>query len=803
MGVVLDLVRGIDGAAVHQIGEASAMQSALSPRLLAFRSFPRLSSVFDGKTCVTISAAGESRVNYRAAFVLAAIALLLVADVRLFKEGIARAGGTDRKGDKVGPEDHWAFRRLRPQPVPPSAFGDGDQAIDRFLASAWRQAGIESVGKADRRTIARRLFLDLTGLPPTPEEQEAFLADKDPGAVDRLVDELLERPEFGERWGRHWLDVARYADSNGCSIESNNTYDEAWRYRDYVITALNEDTPFDQFVMEQIAGDLLSAVSQEQRSRQLIATGFLLFGPKAFGTRNWEQFRLDVIDEQIDTVGKAMLGLALGCARCHDHKLDPVTAEDYYALAGIFASTNSVHTEKGWRQGRTWNRVVLPGLNPAAAEVLRREYRQRVEAADSGKLKEQAEAALKEAKAQLEESKKKESAAEEVAAMQKRLVGLERAVRNSGKAKKVLPIVSPVPVAMAVTDGEKPVDETLRRRGVPGEEGDRIPRRVLPLFRNGDIERFAIPPESSGRLQLARWVVDADHGAGHLLARVNVNRIWGHLMGRPLVASVDNFGQSGATPSHPPLLEHLAVTWVKDGWSVKRLIRRIVRTRAYCLAAIDKPASRKADPSNRLLWRHQTRRIEAEALRDTLLMLHGSLDRQRGGKTLQHLGLITIGSDYMELDTPSPYRRRSVYLPILRDALGFNPLSDEALGLLTTFDFADPNLVCGERTTTTVPTQPLFLLNSSFFIGQCRQIAERMLNDDRSASDRERLEDLFLRVFARPASGQELEEALEYLKAFTEIDSKTEDTNPEQRRLDRWTSLCQALLSTNEFLFLN
>ncbi|MFV2067389.1 MAG: DUF1549 domain-containing protein, partial [Pirellulales bacterium] len=715
---------------------------------------------------------------------------------------MVRAAGADAGNEATGVEEHWAFRRFE-QPGPPASpdpEGAG-QRIDRFVTAAQHQAGIEAVELANRRTLVRRLFFDLIGLPPTPDAVEAFLADDAPQAFDRLVDTLLERPEFGERWGRHWLDVARYADSNGCSIESNNTYDNAWRYRDYVIAALNEDMPFDQFVVEQIAGDLLDANSDQQRSRQLTATGFLLLGPKAFGTSGFEPFRLDVIDEQIDTVGKAMLGLSLGCARCHDHKFDPVTAEDYYGLAGIFASTNSVHSEKGWRQGRTWNRVALPGLDAAATEALGQAHRQRVEAAESGDLKKEAEAAVKQVREELDKLKQNKAAADKITRAQQQLTRAERALRNAAKAKKVLPIVSPVPVAMAVTDRDKPLDEQVRFRGQHDEKGDRVPRRVLPLLRNGALQKFAIPPEASGRLQLARWLVDPDQGAGPLLARVTVNRIWGHLMGRPLVASVDNFGVAGERPSHPELLEHLAATMVEDGWSVKRLIRRIVRTRTYRLAAVDSPSARKVDPDNRLMWRHRTRRIDAESLRDTLLMLSGTLDRRRGGKTLQHLGLISISSDYMELDTPSPYNRRSVYLPILRDALGFSRASDEALGLLATFDFADPNLVRGERTTTTVPAQSLFLMNSPFLIDRARQIADRLLGDDRFASDRERIEELFLRALGRPAEREEFEQAFQYLAAFPQLEGGAESP-PQRIRLDSWSSLCQALLGSNEFLFL-
>ncbi|MEO2047647.1 MAG: DUF1549 and DUF1553 domain-containing protein [Pirellulales bacterium] len=758
---------------------------------------------------------------------------------------------------------HWAFRRLqRPVTHTPSVADESSQPIDQFIATAQRQAGVNSVELADRRTLVRRLFYDLIGLPPTPDEVNAFLSDNTADAFERLVDRLLEWPEFGERWGRHWLDVARYADSNGCSIESNNTYDNAWRYRDYVITALNEDKPYDQFVIEQIAGDLLSAVSDQQRSRQLIATGFLLLGPKAFGTSGFERFQLDVVDEQVDTIGKALLGLSLGCARCHDHKFDPITAEDYYALAGIFSSTHSVHQQKGWRQGRTWNRVVLPGLDSATAEVLVKEYQQRVKAAAEGELLKQAKSAVEEAKKRLEKLKKSKEAADEVAVAQQQLAQAERAVRNAGKAKKVLPIVSPVPVAMAVADREQPVDEQFRYRGQADEKGDRISRRVPPLFhvgqagrdgqadREGQADRFAIPSHTSGRLQLAQWLVDVDLGAGPLLARVCVNRIWNHLMGRPLVSTIDNFGIAGSNPSHPELLEYLAATMVEDGWSVKRIIRRIVQTRTYRLAAIDhprahqglrahqRPLAQQVDPDNRLLWRHQIKRMDAESLRDTLLMLSGMLDRQRGGKTLQHLGLLSISSDYMELDTPSPYRRRSVYLPILRDAFGFSRLSDEALGLLATFDFADPNLMCGGRTTTTVPTQSLFFMNSPFLMDQSRKIAQRLLEEQRFSTDRERMEEIFLRVLGRPVGPQELQESLHYLAVFPELTRGENETETEQVRLvsgqasllgsppqqvlakaefmrastqkdkldkalEAWSSFCQALLGCNEFLFLN
>lgn len=704
---------------------------------------------------------------------------------------------------------HWAFQPLE-QPTIPNAAGDSDHAgdaadnsnIDALLAARRSAAGVAPLGRADSRTLVRRIYVHLTGLPPTPSEVREFLADKSGAAVEHLVDDLLSRPEFGERWGRHWLDVARYADSNGCSVEANNTFDNAWRYRDYVIAALNNDKPFDRFVLEQIAGDLLDATADYQRAEQIIATGFLVLGPKAFGTGNVEKVRLDAIDDQIDTVGKAFLGLSLGCARCHDHKLEPVAAEDYYALAGIFGSTETIHREEGWRCRLTWHRTPLPVLDRQAQTALREQHAQRLEAAKSGELVKQVDAELAAAKAEVAKLAADDQTTEQQQhAARRRLEQAELAKRNASRMAKVLPVVAPFPVAMAVVDSDQPRDEPVRLGGDPEVKEAAPPRAVLPVPATAGREKYQIGEGQSGRLQLAKWLVDVDHGAGRMTARVLANRVWGHLMGTALVPTVDNFGLTGLPPTHPELLDHLAVSLVDNDWSIKRLIRRIVLSDAYQLASGDSPSALETDPENRLIWRRTPRRLDVEALRDSALAISGELDRTRGGKTLQQLGLVTLHSDYIDLDTPSPYRRRSVYLPLIRDAVGLSPETDATAAMRTAFDAASPNLVCGARTTSIVPAQALFLMNSQFLDEQASAAARRLLDDSRWTTHRQRIDRLFELTLARPADDDEADAALQLMEAL-QADAEEGDPADADLEVAVWSGLCQALFASNEFLFL-
>ncbi len=695
---------------------------------------------------------------------------------------------------------HWAFQPIAKTNV---ELPDATAEIDRLVADRREQAGVTPLGKADRRTLVRRLYFQLLGLPPTPEEILAVVDDDSPLALENLVDDLLARPEFGERWGRHWLDVARYADSNGCSIEANNTYDNAWRYRDYVIAALNDDKPFDQFVLEQIAGDLLPASTDYRRAEQLIATGFLVLGPKAFGTGSFEQLRLDAVDDQIDTVGKAFLGLSLGCARCHDHKLEPVTTEEYYSLAGIFGSATTVIHQAGWRSGRTWNRVPLPGLDEAAEESLRQRHREQLEEAKSGDLEKNSKAALTALKAELAELEKQEKRnVKKIAKLQRRIARVELKIRNAKQLAKVLPVVSPVPAAMAVAEKEKPIEETVRYGGEPDAKGEVVPRE-LPLMPYPEgRERYQIPADVSGRLQLAEWLVDLEGGAGRLTARVMVNRVWRHLLGEGIVPTVDNFGLTGQAPTHPELLDFLAATFVEDGWSVKRLVRRIVLSDTYQLASGESASALALDPANRWLWRHTPRRLEVEAIRDAVLSISGQLDRTRGGKTLQHLGLVSIRNDMIHLDTPSPYQRRTVYLPIIRDALGISPELDAAAIMLAAFDGAPPNLLCGARDVSIVPSQNLFMMNSEFLAGSARHTARQLLDSSQTTTDSQRIELLFQIALSRSATSTEIAEALQLLRTLANPRDSTDEAKASNDKLEAWAGLCQAVFSSNEFLFL-
>jgi hypothetical protein len=693
---------------------------------------------------------------------------------------------------KKAADAHWAFQPLR-KPEVPIIGRKKLTEIDRFVEGRLGSAGLEPVALADRRILIRRLYFDLLGLPPKPRDVEAFVNDSSEGAMENLVDQLLAKPEFGERWGRFWLDVARYADSNGGGSESNNTHDEAWRYRDYVITSFNEDKPFNHFVIEQIAGDLLDSISEEQRRTQIIATGYLLMGTKAFGTGDWDQFRLDTIDEQIDTIGKSFLGLAIGCARCHDHKFDPIPTRDYYRLAGILSSTYSVDRAKGWRQGRTWTHVELP-IDPDLSKILKEQYKQRLDHVKDEKPK--AEKELDEAKKRLADLRDKKAEAKQIADAENAVQAAERKVSYADSLPKVLPIVDPVPMAMAVRDEEKIADEFIRVRGVPRSKGEQVPRGMLGVF-GGD--NYSIPANKSGRLQLAQWLVDPQKGAGGLVARVMANRIWGHMLGRPIVESTDNFGLTCQKPSHPELLDYLASTFVDEGWSVKTIIRQIALSRVYQLASADNEMAKAADPANVLLWRHQVHRLDAEAIRDAILSISDQLDHKRGGSTLQQQGLVSFKSDFVTLDTPSPYLRRTVYLPLLRDAIGLNQYADETMGMLETFDFADPNLVTGSRNSTTVPTQALFLMNSSFMRDQARATARKILENTGFANDAERVKEIIYLAYSRPATTPEIDRAGKYLFHFASAESH----DAKDQRLEAWTSFCQAILASNEFLFLN
>ncbi|HEV3026076.1 MAG TPA: DUF1549 and DUF1553 domain-containing protein, partial [Planctomycetota bacterium] len=608
------------------------------------------------------------------------------------------------------------------------------------------------------------------GLPPTVAELDAFLLDESPDAYERVVDRLLASVHFGERWARHWMDVVRYADSTG--FGADYTLDEAWRYRDYLIDAFNHDKPYDDFIREQIAGDLLP-------SPVPVATGFLLVGPKELAEYDKEKLRMDVVDEQLNTIGQAFLGLTFGCARCHDHKFDPIPTADYYALAGILRSTRTIPPGNLSGPISGWNRRLMdptPENTKALADWKAQadkartrlvQFRERKGAAAEARALERTIAQWK-TRATADEN--------EVRRLELELAKKRAVLPGSAEEERrldsdmVQALMRPKPDEMlAVEDEKHPSDLRIHIRGDSGNLGAPATRGFLGAVALGDAR--PVDPRSSGRLQLADWIAHADHP---LTARVWVNRIWHYLLGSGIVRTVDNFGARGEMPSHPELLDYLAFRLREEHGSLKRLARQIVLSQVY------RRGSRggSTDPENRLLGRRDRRRLDAEALRDAMLAISGELDPARGGSTMTYTGRLFIPYESSALPV-DPWRRRAVYLPIYR---GTAPPD-----VLEVFDFAPPGLVTGRRASTTVPTQALFLMNSPFVLDRSLAVA-RILLQRGDLDDRGRVVLLYRKVVGRSPGAAEERRALEFLAGGS--------------REEAWTDLAHTLFSSNEFLFL-
>ena len=807
----------------------------------------------------------------------------------------------------------WAFQppRLTPPPkVKEVAWPSND--IDRFILGKLEEKQLKPARDAEPAVLLRRLYFALIGLPPTPAEIDAFAseyASAKPQAIATVVDRLLASPHFGERWGRHWLDVARFAESSGGG--RSLMFKDAWRYRDYVIRAFNSDMPFTQFIQEQLAGDLLAAKTPEERYWQLIATAFLLLGPTNFERQDKPTLEMDVIDEQLDTMGKAFLGMTIGCARCHDHKFDPIPTRDYYALAGIFKSTKFIVHDNVSK----WMTQPLPMLD-AKQELAIRKHETQVAV-----LKEQ----IKLAKAQIAKAGGKVGAekgspilAAELSGIvvddaQAKIVGKwkhsvftnhfvgkgylydDRAEKGektvtfqpeftkSGmyevrlsyvpfenradkvavhvfhtdgdstvyvNQKKVPPIddrwislgkyrfeegsqwyvmvttekanghvvVDAVqflgeddakkpergpkvalndkqpgeqaslkqleadlkrlesqaperPIAMAVSEGEKAVDMHICVRGNYHNKGEIATRGFLQVATRGTMPKIA--NNGSGRRELAEWLANADNP---LTARVMANRVWHHLMGAGLVRTVDNFGVTGELPSHPELLDYLAVRFVQEGWSVKKLIREIVLSRTYQMSSEPDVEGAKADPENKLLWRMNRRRLDAESLRDAILSVSGKLDHTVYGNNVKKG--TTVERDYVFDDV-----RRSIYAPVFRNRL---------LELFEVFDFPDPNMVTGKRNISTVPTQALYLMNNPFVMNQARHTANSLLKHE-DFSDRQRVDRVYRQALGRLPSDRERQLALNYL-AGAETTAQREAA---------WERFCQTVIACVDFRYVD
>jgi hypothetical protein len=668
--------------------------------------------------------------------------------------------------------NHWSFQPPTEQPLPDvKNIAWPRSPIDRFILARQEAAGIVPAPAADGRALLRRLTFDLVGLPPTSDEIDAFLVDRRPDALERLVDRLLASPAYGERWGRHWLDVARYADSNG--LDENVAHGNAWRYRDYVVAAFNKDKPFDLFLVEQLAGDLLTAADQSERHEQLIATGFLAIGPKVLAEVDEDKMQMDIIDEQLDTLGRAFLGLTLGCARCHDHKFDPIETADYYGLAGIFKSSRAM---ENYKKVAKWHENVLPSPE---GDAIKAEYDARLATKKQ---------AIEEFIAEADEQVR--TAATAGATLPEKLETVYPA-ETKARLKKLRDELAQVqknppdlPSAMGAVEASI-VDEPIHVRGSPIKLGPVVPRHVPPVVRGPAVPQFT--SSESGRRELAQWLIDPQHP---LTSRVLVNRVWRWHFGAGLVRTVDNFGLLGEQPTHPELLDWLARRFVADGWSLKRLHRVILESATYRQGSGNlNSAAAAADSDNRLLSHFPTRRLEAEEVRDALLAVSGQLDRSMGGSLLKvrNRGYFFNHTSQDMTDYTSP--RRSLYLPVVRN---------NVYDVFQLLDFPDPAISSGDRSTTTIAPQALLMLNSELVQQAATGLAERLLaeNDD----DGSRIERLYGLAYARPATSDEIAASAAFLNQAERLLSDREPALSQRRRL-AWSALCQTILDANEFVY--
>jgi hypothetical protein len=703
-------------------------------------------------------------------------------------------------GRLIASQAHWAFEPLRAVTPPADPTGWASQPLDRFVAAGHRAKGLRPVAPADRRTLIRRAYFDLVGLPPEPERVEGFVADDRPDAFARLVDELLASPAYGERWGRYWLDLARYADTAG----DNSDYPvrEAYLYRDYVIDAINADLPYDRFLHEQIAGDILAADGPpDDYARRVIATGFLAQS-KRFGTRKLEDIH-QIIEDTLNTTGQVALGLSLRCARCHDHKYDPITARDYYALYGFFAGTRYpfAGAEEDHRPSEFAPLVPPERSGEFAAkhaETLARLKAALAEAESDGEATRRVHdlglaAAEAEFLSGVAGGADRPAAAEAITAAKVELAkatrmrdGRLRQLRTEIKHLEDAGPMAAAPVAYAVRDGE-PTNAKLQLGGDPRKPGAVVPRGVPKVFEpDGTID---LPAKGSGRLALARWLTEGPPRP--LAARVMVNRIWQHHFGKAIVPTPSDFGLRGLPPTHPELLDWLAADFIASGWSVKAMHRRIMLSETYQLAAAHDPADATADTGNAWYWRFDRRPLDAEALRDGLLALGGNLKPGRPGPhafpavetwryTAHHQFKALYASEY-----------RTVYLMVQR--LHPHPY-------LALFNGPDTSVTTAARDDSTVALQALYLLNNPFVHDQSRRFAGRLLASEPDPTARLGL--AYLRAFGRAPTGAEREQAGAFLAQYDR--ALADEGVPDDRRPgEAWAGLARALFASNEFLFVD
>jgi hypothetical protein len=740
------------------------------------------------------------------------------------------AAAPPKKGINLA--DGRKFWSLQPLKKPP------DSSIDRFLGARLEEKHLQPAVPADKRTLIRRVTFDLTGLPPTPKEVEDFLADQSPAAFSKVVERLLASPHYGERWARHWLDLVRYAETNGHEFDNDKI--DAWRYRDYVIRAFNQDVPYNQFVKEHIAGDLLpeKRLSLDRAYWESpLGTSFYWFGEVLNSATDSVKSRADEVDNQIDVLSKTFLGLTVACARCHDHKFDPIPTADYYSLAGILHSTalheNVIDSPDRERQIAS----MRSGVTPRDGDIVFKHFQKsgydgwRVTGQAFGQGPVQGVASSFGGSDRLMGSltsktfsmpklfvhvkmagSKSDSKLKELAPLRFTVVA------NGFKSKHLFPDGSDTPrwytmrmvleigrscyfeivdrspeghigvsqivfsdsekppedgqaipesIFATVAADEDPHDVRIHIRGNHQNLGDPAPRRFLQVIA-GENQ----PPihDGSGRLQIAEKIASADNP---LTARVMVNRIWKYHFGYGLVRSTDNFGRTGDSPTHPELLDYLAQRFIESGWSVKAMHRLILSSSAYQMSSGADPAAAKADPENKLLQHFPVRRLEAEAIRDSILAVAGTMNEQMLGPSVPpYISKFQDGRGKPESGPLDGAGRRSIYIQVRRNFL---------TPMFLAFDYPLPVSTIGRRSISTVPSQALILMNDEFMELESREWAKRLAAEE--SDSRRRVTRMYEEAFARPPEDWENTEALEFV------------------RTGAWADLAHVLMNSAEFIY--
>ncbi len=650
---------------------------------------------------------------------------------------------------KVKPvqREFWSFQPVKKPAVPAVTSAWAESDIDRFILAKLDEKKLKPVGDADKRTLLRRVTYDLTGLPPTPVEIQAFLEDKSTNAYEKAVDRLLASKAYGERWGRKWLDVVRYADTDGGS--GDFPIPQAYKYRDYVIQAFNDDKPFDRFVKEQLAGDLLPAKSEEERWQNIVATGYLA------GTVRLEG-RYSYLADAVDNLGSAFLGLTIGCARCHDHKFDPIPSADYYSLYGFFASTS--FPDSGTDNARYQRNFVYRDPNVKERE----DYKT-------------FQAHLKPIQDATDAVMKLPGTYDDlVPQLQARRMHLFETMPNFGET------------AYAVQEGT-PQEARVQHYGDPKDLGDEAPRGFPQVLGGGALGEGV---KGSGRRELAEWLASKDNP---LTARVIVNRIWQGHFGQGIVQTANDFGHRGAAPSNPALLDYLAATFVEDGWSVKKLTRRILLSHAYRLSSAGLKANEDVDPENTLIWRHSRVRMEAEEIRDTLLADSGLLDYSAGAAhPFPPQSEWNYEQQNMFSPNPAIYEtdRRTVYQMMQRTVRG---------QFANLFDGPNVNASTDRRGNSLTPLQALYFLNDPFPKRCASNLAKQLAAN--GAPESKNVQLAFETIYGRPASGVEADKASSFLRSAAQAyTAHGEAAATAQEKA--WTDFLKAMFASNEFMFI-